>query len=251
MVHTLPIAPIHTNWERITHAHTQLQLPKQRSLKVSYHATSMHTSLRFRCKASHLLRFRGMCRVMVLKEGWRRCTWGCMGMRCQEEGAEGLSVSISSKQSQSWQLSLPEAHLCPGSGYYNTGWERHFFWLKGLQGWINLTKEFIPWNLKCQWIRVGDWVWKVEWGVEQHKWSKPFGAAVSSKLIPLSLIPDITWTKSHRCRYLLFQTACGCGFLSAQGWMWGSTSVSSYLCACFAFSWIGYRAWNGQIRSGT
>lgn len=29
-------------------------------------------------------------------------------------------------------------------------------------------------------------------GVEQHKWSKPFGAAVSSKLIPLSLIPDVT-----------------------------------------------------------
>lgn len=29
-------------------------------------------------------------------------------------------------------------------------------------------------------------------GVEQHKWSKTFGVAVSSKLIPPSLILDIT-----------------------------------------------------------
>lgn len=90
------------------------------------------------------------------------------------------------------------------------GLEGHF-WLKGLWGWIHLTKEFIRWNSNCQNNETG---WRVGWEgvVEEHKWSKPFRAAVSLKLIPPSLILHITWAKSRRCRSFLLQTASGCGF---------------------------------------
>lgn len=70
----------------------------------------------------------------------------------------------------------------------------------------------------------------MEGAAEQRKWSEPFRAAVSKKLIPPNLILDNHVTKgkkkSHRCRcHLLLQTACGCEALSAREWMWGSTLV--------------------------
>lgn len=94
----------------------------------------------------------------------------------------------------------PPAAVC-------TGWERHFQ-SKEPAGWGTFDKgvHTVELNLPVK---------RVEEGVaEQHKWSKPFKASVSQKLIPPSLIPDITCGKSHRypTPYFVLQTGCECGF---------------------------------------
>lgn len=70
-------------------------------------------------------------------------------------------------------------------------------------------------NKGVQTVELNLPVKRVEEGAaEQHKWSKPFKATVSQKLIPPSLIPDITCGKSHRypTPYFVLQTACECRF---------------------------------------
>lgn len=70
-------------------------------------------------------------------------------------------------------------------------------------------------NKGVQTVEVNLPVKRVEEGAaEQRKWSKPFKAPVSQKLIPPSLIPDITCGKSQRypTPYFVLQTACECGF---------------------------------------
>lgn len=134
-----------------------------------------------------------------IRGGLREVYWRLKGDKVPGGGKWGQpSLSFLCEQSKSWQLSLSGAHLCPGSDYCSTGWERLFFFLVKRALRVNkFDKGVHTVEFKVSWVG-----WRVGWegAVEQHKWSKPFRAAVSSKL---SLIHDITWAKSSCCHYFL------------------------------------------------
>lgn len=157
---TLPITPVHSQISH-TYANTIKHRNRPRwkwNTKHPYTHLHLTSFPAWGFTSPELLR-NVPCNAVI---GWLKGVLeaGC-GRRCQEEGGEGSCLWV-------FLLDNPILDSSPILGPTSAqvavtitlAWERHFY-LKGLRRWINLTKEFILWNLKCQRIWVGDWVWRV------------------------------------------------------------------------------------------